>query len=85
MNLLEILIPKRLRNSLYHYINKTPWWVEVSTTKPKCLYYFGPFKNFEEALKHQTGYIEDLIDEKAQGIRSSIKQTEPETLTVFEE
>jgi hypothetical protein len=32
-----------------------PWWIEITTTQPKCLYYFGPFESFSEALSHQSG------------------------------
>ncbi len=58
-----------------------PWWIEITTTQPKCLYYFGPFKSFSEALSHQSGYIEDLQSESALGINSEIKQCQPEVLT----
>ena len=58
-----------------------PWWVEISTTHPKCLYYFGPFDNREEAVSHQGGYIQDLLGEGAQNITVYIKQCHPLTLT----
>jgi hypothetical protein len=58
-----------------------PWWVEIVTTAPKCLYYFGPFDNYDEALFHQDGYIEDLQSESAFGISTTIKQCQPEILT----
>ncbi|TRT78883.1 MAG: DUF1816 domain-containing protein [Microcystis aeruginosa Ma_AC_P_19900807_S299] len=58
-----------------------PWWIEITTTQPKCLYYFGPFESFSEALSHQSGYIEDLQSESALGINSEIKQCQPEVLT----
>ena len=58
-----------------------PWWIEITTTQPKCLYYFGPFESFSEALSHQSGYIEDLQSESAVGINSEIKQCQPEVLT----
>ncbi|MCZ8189298.1 MAG: DUF1816 domain-containing protein, partial [Microcystis sp. LE19-338.1B] len=49
--------------------------------QPKCLYYFGPFESFSEALSYQSGYIEDLQSESALGINSEIKQCQPEVLT----
>lgn len=58
-----------------------PWWIEITTTEPQCLYYFGPFESFFEALSHQSGYIEDLQSESALGIDSEIKQCQPEVLT----
>jgi hypothetical protein len=58
-----------------------PWWVEITTNQPKCLYYFGPFESFAEALSHQSGYIEDLQSESAVGINSQIKQCQPQILT----
>lgn len=59
-----------------------PWWVEIVTAEPKCLYYFGPFDSYEEALSNQAGYIEDLESESALGIATTIKQCQPEILTV---
>ncbi len=58
-----------------------PWWVEISTAQPPCLYYFGPFKTAQEAEANQPGYVEDLESEGAQGINSCIKQCQPEKLT----
>lgn len=58
-----------------------PWWVEITTNQPKCLYYFGPFESFAEALSHQSGYIEDLQSESAVGINTQIKQCQPQILT----
>jgi Domain of unknown function (DUF1816)/CpcD/allophycocyanin linker domain len=58
-----------------------PWWVEITTNQPKCLYYFGPFDSFAEALSHQSGYIEDLRSESAAGISTQIKQCQPKVLT----
>ncbi|HAC65929.1 MAG TPA: CpcD phycobilisome linker protein [Cyanothece sp. UBA12306] len=57
------------------------WWVEISTTHPQCLYYFGPFDDQEEAGFHQGGYIQDLLGEGAQNITVRIKQCQPLTLT----
>ncbi len=66
-------------------VDNTPWWIEVYTTYPKCLYYFGPFDSVREAREHRAGFIEDLLSENAQGIQWEIKQAQPQVLTVFEE
>lgn len=62
-----------------------PWWIEIKTTLPSCIYFFGPFDNFKEAKELQDGYIEDLVTEKVFGITVEIKQCQPNLLTVFEE
>jgi hypothetical protein len=59
-----------------------PWWLEITTTTPHCLYYFGPFDSKAEAQAHQGGYIEDLEAEGATEIKVSIKQTQPTFLTM---
>ena len=58
------------------------WWVEVFTTQPKCIYYFGPFANSKEAQTSIEGYVQDLETESAQGIHARIKQCRPEQLTI---
>jgi hypothetical protein len=62
-----------------------PWWVEIITTNPVCLYYFGPFSNLEEAKIACPGYVEDLETEAAQGIKIEIKRCKPSILTIFNE
>ena len=62
-----------------------PWWVEITTEVPKCTYFFGPFDSYAEASRSQSGYVEDLKEEKAQNIRVKIRQCEPKELTIFEE
>ena len=64
---------------------KMPWWIEISTEVPKCVYFFGPFDSLSEATLLQPGYIEDLKGENAQGISVEIKQCEPKELTIIEE
>ncbi|HBB32955.1 MAG TPA: hypothetical protein DDZ80_18585 [Cyanobacteria bacterium UBA8803] len=59
------------------------WWVEISTTEPAVIYYFGPFDSLEEAKSSQGGYIEDLQAEDAQGIAVDIKWCRPDNLTIF--
>ncbi|NJN22379.1 MAG: DUF1816 domain-containing protein [Leptolyngbya sp. RL_3_1] len=58
------------------------WWVEITTQKPACLYYFGPFSLSQEAEQMGPQYVEDLAQEGANGIMVVIKQCYPSTLTV---
>jgi hypothetical protein len=58
------------------------WWIEIFTAQPKCTYYFGPFAKIEEAQTAIEGYIKDLEDESAQGIRTQIKRCKPDLLTI---
>jgi hypothetical protein len=69
------------------FINNSnkPYWVKIRTAHPKCVYYFGPFDNPQEAKLNQNGYIEDLISEQALGIYVEIKKCKPKVLTVYEE
>jgi hypothetical protein len=59
------------------------WWVEISTHQPKCVYYFGPFTTAKDAEQSQSGYIEDLQQEGAEGIAVSVKRCNPKELTVI--
>jgi len=61
------------------------WWVEITTETPDCTYYFGPFANAEEAKASESGYVEDLEQEGARGIKVAVKRCKPEKLTVFDE
>lgn len=73
---------KSFLSNLFSSFSK-PWWVEISTSQPRCLYYFGPFDTEREATQYQGGYIEDLEQEGAQQIDVAIKCcTEPAHLTV---
>ena len=63
----------------------TPCWAEITTTKPKCIYYFGPFETSDEATDAYPGYIDDLDSEGAQGIVVVIKRCKPDVLTIFDE
>jgi hypothetical protein len=58
------------------------WWVEISTTEPKCTYYFGPFASAEVANLAQAGYIEDLESERAQVVKVQVKRCKPNRLTI---
>ncbi len=61
------------------------WWVEISTDNPRCTYYFGPFDDELAAKAAQGGYIEDLEQEGARGIKVMIKRCKPSQLTVDED
>jgi hypothetical protein len=61
------------------------WWVEVTTSNPQCIYYFGPFETAALASEHRSGYVEDLQAEGAQNIRVEIKRCKPESLTISPE
>jgi hypothetical protein len=58
------------------------WWVEVTTERPHCTYYFGPFGTAVEADEAKVGYIEDLESESAQGIQVAIKRCKPAQMTI---
>lgn len=58
------------------------WWIETNTVIPSVTYYFGPFNSYQEARLHQSGYIEDLVKEKAVGITIKIKKSKPIHLTI---
>jgi hypothetical protein len=64
---------------------KLPWWIKISTSHPKCVYYFGSFDNKLEAVEALPGYIEDLEAEQARGIFAEIKQDCPQQLTIYAE
>jgi len=64
---------------------KNPYWLEISTKVPKCIYFFGPFDSPLEAKGAQAGYIEDLMSENSQGIHLELKQcSQPPELTICE-
>ncbi len=63
-----------------------PYWLKITTKVPKCVYYFGPFDSPLEAKSLQAGYIEDLLEENAQGIHLELEQcSQPTDLTVCED
>ena len=65
---------------------KVPYWLKITTKVPKCTYYFGPFDSPLEAKALQAGFIEDLLEENAQGIHLELEQCpQPEALTICEE
>ncbi|MDJ0800313.1 MAG: DUF1816 domain-containing protein [Calothrix sp. MO_167.B12] len=61
------------------------WWLEITTQIPSCTYYFGPFASTEAAQFAQSGYIEDLKQEGAQGIAIKIERCQPQRLTICED
>lgn len=62
------------------------YWLKIVTTVPKCTYYFGPFDSPWEAKLMQSGYIEDLKEEQAQGIQVKLeKRTRPSQLTIYDD
>lgn len=64
-------------------INEFGWWIETVTIKPICVYYFGAFSSISEAEQHQAGYMQDLVDEGAEIVNTSIKLCQPKNLTIF--
>ena len=65
---------------------KQPYWLNITTKVPKCVYYFGPFDSPLEAKALQAGYIEDLVAEEAQGIHVELEQCrQPPALTICDE
>lgn len=60
------------------------WWIEMRTRAPAYVYYFGPFDARLEAVVAQVGYQDDLLQENAQDIVSSIKLCSPVNLTICE-
>jgi Domain of unknown function (DUF1816) len=77
-------MPMNIQNiwsSLLHQIGRA-WWVKITTESPHCCYYFGPFASKIAADIAQTGYIEDLESELAQGIQASIECCRPAELTI---
>ena len=60
-------------------------WLEITTDNPRCTYYFGPFLHRKDAEIAKNGYLEDLSEEGAQGIKVKIKRFKPTELTIFDE
>ncbi len=62
-----------------------PYWIEITTQQPRCIYYFGAFDSRTEAKEMRQGYIEDLVAEKTIGISVKIKRCMPTKLTISNE
>ncbi len=73
-----------LWSSALHLLGQA-WWVEITTERPACTYYFGPFATAVEADAAKGGYVEDLEGESAQGIQVTIKRCKPTQLTIERE
>ena len=73
---------KTAAKSLIVNKSRQPYWIEITTKQPDCIYYFGPFDSSGEAKGSQGGYIDDLIAEKAIGISVKIKRCLPSQLTI---
>jgi Domain of unknown function (DUF1816) len=71
-------------SSALHLVGQA-WWVEITTEKPHCTYYFGPFTTAVEADAAKVGYVEDLESESAQGIQVAIKRCKPAQMTIDHE
>ncbi|MEG3842704.1 DUF1816 domain-containing protein [Microcoleus sp. herbarium14] len=61
------------------------WWVEVKTSVPRCIYYFGPFLTASEAQAAKAGYVEDIENEGAEGLGVAIYRCKPINLTVADD
>ena len=59
-----------------------PYWINITTKQPNCVYYFGPFNSYAEAKQMRYGYIEDLVEERAIGISVKIERCLPVELTI---
>ena len=62
-----------------------PYWIEITTQQPSCIYYFGPFGSYTEAEQMRHGYIEDLVEERAIGISVKVERCRPTELTITNE
>ena len=56
------------------------WWIEILTSNPNHLYYFGPFNSYFDAEWSKYSYIRDLEKEKAIIIGTEISQYQPKKL-----
>ncbi|HHP7230834.1 MAG TPA: DUF1816 domain-containing protein [Xenococcaceae cyanobacterium] len=61
------------------------WWIEIRTANPGCIYYFGAFYRLTAATSAQYGFIQDLKAEEAKIVSVSIKQCQPQKLTICEQ
>jgi hypothetical protein len=61
------------------------WWVEIATSNPNCIYYFGPFLTCREAQAAEGGYVEDLQQEGSQIISIHSKRCKPSKITLLED
>lgn len=66
-------------------LGKGNWWIEMITSYPQCVYYFGPFVTYQEAETMRPGYVSDLLEEGVSTIQVIVNQCQPTQLTIFEE
>lgn len=78
-----ITIKKVLTKLLNNIVQQ--YWIKITTAKPNCVYYFGPFLTYQGAKLAQPGFIEDLETENAEDIKAEIKRCQPQELTIFEQ
>lgn len=78
---------KKMKNFLTELFKNIvqQYWIEVTTAKPNCVYYFGPFSTYKEAKLAEPGFIEDLESENAQGIKAEVKRCQPQELTISDQ
>ncbi|MEL6899746.1 MAG: DUF1816 domain-containing protein [Cyanobacteria bacterium J06606_4] len=73
---------KNFFSSLFSFFSNQ-WWVKITTAEPNCIYFFGPFDDEAEAIQAKPGYIEDLQQEGALQIQTSLhNMSEPKELTI---
>jgi hypothetical protein len=58
------------------------WWIEIFSAQPPCLYYFGAFDSAQEAEVLQDGFVQDLIEDGAQGIAVRLQWCQPTEITI---
>jgi len=74
---------KNFFSGLFSFFSTPPWWVKVTTADPNCIYYFGPFDSELEAAQAKPGFVEDLQQEGALQIQTSLHNIpEPQELTI---
>lgn len=61
------------------------WWIEIETETPSCVYYFGPYVSAAEAEFGKSGFMQDLQQEGAKGMKVEIKRIKPDQLTIFDD
>ncbi|BAW97351.1 hypothetical protein NIES970_23020 [[Synechococcus] sp. NIES-970] len=65
---------------VFYYLNQPygrHWWLKITTAKPFCVYYFGPFVSEKNARAHLPGYQADLEQERAQITQIVLNQMMP--------
>ncbi|MGB2925871.1 MAG: DUF1816 domain-containing protein [Limnothrix sp.] len=72
--------------SIFYYLQQPcdrRWWMKVTTAKPQCVYYFGPFDSQQEAQANVQGYRDDLEGEQAKIMKIKIDQCFPANQLTF--